>query len=190
MNIAQIPDDEPTLLLTECENEENIMLINEENVTPKLNKGDEGNANASNLWYLDNGASNHMSGQRSKFKELNEEIKGQVKFGDGSIVQIMGKGSVAVRCKAGGEQILREVYYIPSLRSNIISLGQLAEDGYKITLNGDFLWVRDGQGVLLMKVKRSTNRLYKIIFETGELKCLLSEKKKVKNGCGTQDMGM
>lgn len=84
-NMMQVPDDEPTLLLTERnEVEKNVMLINEAKVSPKINKG--AGEVISNLWYLDNGGSNHMTGQKSKFKELNEEIEGQVKFGDDSLV--------------------------------------------------------------------------------------------------------
>lgn len=110
-----------------------------------------------------------------KFKELNEDITGQVKFGDGSLVLIKGKGSISVKCKNGDERVLNDVYYIPSLCSNIISLGQMVNEGYKITINGEFLWVRDELGVLLMKVKRSMNRLYKFIIEIGGVNCLLSE---------------
>lgn len=61
-----------------------------------------------------------MSGQKSKFNELDETITGKVKFGDGSTVEIKGKGSVSLSCKNGEERLLREVYFIPSLRSNII----------------------------------------------------------------------
>lgn len=94
-----------------------------------------------------------MTGQRLKFKELDEKITGQVKFGVGSVVNIKGKGSIVFKCKTGEERILREVYYIPSLYNNIISLGQLSEEGNKVTLNGDLLWVHDKRGTLLMKVK-------------------------------------
>ncbi|KAL8098390.1 hypothetical protein AgCh_031228 [Apium graveolens] len=175
-NIVQFPDDEPALLLNECEEkEESIMLVNEEKVAPKLKKAADEKQVDSNLWYLDNGATNHMSGQHTKFKDLDEKITGRVKFGDGSMVHIKGKGSVIFKCKNGEERFLREVYYIPSLCNNIISLGQLAEEGNKVTLNGDLLWGHVKEGKLLMRVKRSMNRLYKIILESDEQQCLMSK---------------
>lgn len=61
-NLAQLQDDEPALFLTEWGKEK--LLINEEDVTPKIRKGDEVKGD-SNLWYLDNGASKHMTGHRS-----------------------------------------------------------------------------------------------------------------------------
>ena len=173
---VNIPDDEPTLLLAKYEgNKDTAMLINEEKVTPKLSSRDDSNTMVSNLWYLDNGASNHMTGQRSKFSVLDESVTGKVKFGDDSMVEIKGKGSIELQCKNGESRTLADVYYIPSLCNNIISLGQLSEEGYMITLSGVLLWVRDNKGVLIMKVKRSTNRLYKIILQNSEQKCLLAK---------------
>lgn len=174
-HIAQIPDDEPALLMIESEKDENIsMLINEEGIVPKLSQENKEKHVESNLWYLDNGASNHMTGQYSKFDKLDDKVTGQVKFGDGSMVEIKGKGSITLRCKNGESRTLKDVYYIPALRSNIISLGQLSEDGYKIVLKGENLWVYDTQNDLLMKVKRSLNRLYKLIIYSREDKCLMA----------------
>ena len=47
-----------------------------------------------NMWYLDNGASNHTIRERTKFKKLYEKQIRNVKFGDGSIVPIQSKGSI------------------------------------------------------------------------------------------------
>lgn len=98
------------------------VFLNEENVNPRL-RSERKKPYHTKVWYLDNGASNHMSGDQSKFQSLNESIKGSVKFGDGSRVQIEGKGTIVFQCKNGEKRKLREVYYIPRLCSNIISLG-------------------------------------------------------------------
>lgn len=155
--------------------EDELMLLNEKGIVPKLNKTVNDRQEESNVWYLDNGASNHMTGQISKFKELNKEITGLVRFGDGSTVTIKGRGSIVFRCKNGEEKVLHEVYYIPSLCSNIISIGQLAEEGNRVEIKGSFLRVYDIKENLLMKVQRSPNRLYKLLLESSTGNCLLSK---------------
>src|SRR5438876_912157 len=116
-----------------------------------------------------------MTGQRGKFREIDERVTGKVKFGDGSTVNIKGKGTVAFQCKNGEERTLKEVYYIPNLCNNIISLGQLSEAGNRVVLNGDYLWVYEDSDKLLMKVKRTENCLYKISLEESKASCLLTK---------------
>ncbi|KAJ0751979.1 putative retrotransposon gag domain-containing protein [Helianthus annuus] len=113
-------------------------------------------------WYLDNGASNHMTGNRAYFFELNERVTGKVKFGDGSCIDIRGKESVLLEGKTGEKRLLTDVYYIPSLQSNILSLGQATEGGCDIHMKRDLLTIHDDTGKLMMKVTRTKNRLYKI----------------------------
>ena len=104
-----------------------------------------------------------MTGDRAKFRELDKNVTYKVKFGDGSTVQIMGKGSILFGCRNGDQWLLQEVYYIPRLRSNIVSLGQLTETGHKVIMVEDALQVLDkSHARLLMKVRRTANRLYKI----------------------------
>lgn len=116
-----------------------------------------------------------MTGRKSKFRDLNENVTGHVKFGDGSTVKIEGKGTVAFKCKNGEERLLSEVYYIPSLHNNIISLGQMSECGNKVVLRGEYLWVYDKDNNMLIKVKKLSNRWYKIIIEEATATCLLTK---------------
>ncbi|XP_074360175.1 uncharacterized protein LOC141700272, partial [Apium graveolens] len=71
-NLTQITDDEPALLVAEFDKIDN-------------SRGTKLNTEEDNTWYLDNGASSHMTGHRGKFKDLDETVMGQVKFGDGSM---------------------------------------------------------------------------------------------------------
>ena len=52
-------------------------------------KGD--NERQENIWYLDTSASNHMCGRRDMFVELNESIRGNVSFGDGSKILVKAR---------------------------------------------------------------------------------------------------
>lgn len=87
--MEKLEDDEPALLLAKCDqNETSDVRLNEKQIAPsQMIKGHP----ESNIWYLDNGASSHITGSRSKFTKLNEEICGQVSFGDGSTVKVQGK---------------------------------------------------------------------------------------------------
>jgi hypothetical protein len=74
-------------------------------------------------WVLDTGATNHMTGSRHVFSELDSGVTGTVKFGDGSVVNIEGKGTVLFALRSGEHRRLDGVYYIPRLTTNIVSLG-------------------------------------------------------------------
>ncbi|KAK9076083.1 hypothetical protein SSX86_004416 [Deinandra increscens subsp. villosa] len=91
VHLTKEQEDEPSLFLSVCGEEEQrqMVLLNEEKINPTLLEASgEKNKDA---WYLDNGASNHMTGRKEAFAELNQEVKGSVRFGDGSKVHIQGK---------------------------------------------------------------------------------------------------
>ena len=149
-------------------------MLNEDKVWPELHQA-EYTSSPATTWYLDNGASNHMTGDKEKFQELDESITGKVKFGDGRLVEIKGKGSILFCCKNGDEWRLEEVYYIPNLCSNMVSLGQLTETGHKVIMDVDKLEVFAKSPLrLIMNVRRSQNHLYKIKLQLAHPTCFLS----------------
>ncbi|KAH9670830.1 hypothetical protein KPL70_017126 [Citrus sinensis] len=125
-----------------------------------------------NTWYLDTGASNHMSGNRSMFIQLSESVNGSVAFGDDSKVPVKGRGNILFHVKDGSHQIISNVYYVPNMKSNILSLGQLLEKGYDIHLKDYSLFLRDDKGNLITKVKMSKNRMFPLNIQNDVAKCL------------------
>ncbi|GJX16863.1 zinc finger, CCHC-type containing protein [Tanacetum coccineum] len=163
-------DLEPTLLMVILEDEEQKVSLHEEDVGYK-------ETNMDSLWYLDNGASNHMTGVRKHFKELDEKVSGKVRFRDDSYIEIKGKGSILIECDDKKQRIISSVYYIPDLKSNLLSLGQFTKIGCKVVMEDDELRLYDMDNKIFMKVTRQRNRLYKANMRIGTPVCLLANLK-------------
>jgi transposase InsO family protein len=124
------------------------------------------------VWYLDSGATNHMCGERSAFSNLDSNIKGTVSFGDGSVAKIEGRGTILFASKDGSHRPLTGVYFIPRLTNNIISLGQLDEAGCDICICHGLLKIHDDNRRLLVKVPRTSSRLYILKLQLATPVCL------------------
>jgi hypothetical protein len=123
-------------------------------------------------WVLDTGATNHMTGSPSAFAHLDTNVIGMVRFGDGSVVEIEGRGSIIFVLKNGEHRTLAGVYYIPRLVANIVSLGQMEEAEYHIDLYDGALRIYDEARDLLTKVPRGNTRLYILELVIGRPVCL------------------
>jgi hypothetical protein len=87
------------------------------------------------MWYLDTGCSNHMCGEKETFSSLDESFRSSVKFGDNSKISVMGKGKVTIQTKGNSTHIIANVLFVPNLKTNLLSVGQLQEKGYEIFLS-------------------------------------------------------
>jgi hypothetical protein len=94
-----------------------------------------GNRSTSETWYIDSGATSHMTGYKSSFQEGSYEQNryGNVQYGDGSIGRIIGRGTV----NASGI-ILQNVLHVEGMKTQLISLSCLLKSGRKavLTKNG------------------------------------------------------
>lgn len=140
-----------------------VVYLNDQNCVPEK---DETCMDAEDIWYLDNGASNHMTGDQRYFSEIDKLVMGKVRFGDDSRIDIKGKGTISFIDMNGEARKMNDVYFIPDLRRNIISLGQATESGCDIRLRGNHLTMHDKHGKLLIQANKSKNRLYKVVWES------------------------
>ena len=79
------------------------------------------------LWVLDSGASHHMSPDLSSFVSLSHYSSVSVLTADGTPMPLAGCGSIVTPCLS-----LPDVYYIPKLTINLVSVSQLCESGYLV----------------------------------------------------------
>ena len=89
----------------------------------------------------------------------------------------MKRDRYCLKLKQEKQRLLTDIYYIPDLRSNILSLGHATKQGCDVRMRDNYLTLRDPNGRLLTKVLRSPNRLYKISLKVGKPVCLLTKLK-------------
>ncbi|KAM0853640.1 hypothetical protein ACQ4PT_050938 [Festuca glaucescens] len=181
-HVAQAGEEEPALFMAHASIELSpaapaaaaLLHLDEPKAHALL--GDGSGNDKTGGWCLDTGATHHMTGRREFFAELDSDVRGSVKFGDASAVEIKGVGSVIFAAKTGEHRLLTGVYYIPALRNSIISLGQLDENGSRVLIESGVLRIWDRHRRLLAKVTRGTNRLYVLDVQVAQPLCLAARR--------------
>jgi len=111
------------------------------------------------VWFLDSGCSNHMSGNEEWFTDLNKNFKNTVKLGNDSRLTVTGKGNVRMKVN-GVTQVITDVYYVPELKSNLLSVGQIQEKGLTILIKDNVCKVFHSRRGLIMQSEMSGNRMF------------------------------
>lgn len=119
--------------------------------------------NGEEVWYLDSGCSNHMCGNKESFISLDSSFRHHVKLGDDRRIQVKGKGNLRLEIN-DISQVISSVYYVPGLRNNLLSVGQLQQKGLRIIIDDDEceVWHKQ-QKRLLMHSMMTANRMFMIV---------------------------
>src|ERR1044072_5970279 len=124
-------------------------------------------------WYLDSGCSRHMTGERHMFQELELKAGGVVRFGGNQKGKIIGSGTIGY----GKSPSIKSVLLVEGLMHNLLSISQLADNGYDVLFNQKSCEVvSQKDGSILFNGKRKNN-IYKISISDlvkQNAKCLLS----------------
>ena len=124
----------------------------------KINNGPKGTSSA---WYIDSGATSHMTFNKSLFKSLTSVQPFDVGMGDNSAVKAVGHGTVHVDIIVNGKTkkcLLQNVAYVPDLRYNLISVSTLERMGMTIEFGNSVCNIRKGHKTVAQGSRK--NSLY------------------------------
>ncbi|KAM1032295.1 hypothetical protein ACFX2I_035891 [Malus domestica] len=112
-------------------------------------------------WYIDSGCSNHMTGNVDLLVDMKTNVAGKVQMPTGVLVNVAGMGSLEIETNRG-KKYIREVMYLPGLKENLLSVGQMDEHGYYLVFGGHMCTVFDGPSLesQIIRVKMKENRCY------------------------------
>ncbi|GJT67281.1 integrase, catalytic region, zinc finger, CCHC-type containing protein [Tanacetum coccineum] len=119
-----------------------------------------------------------MMGNRLKLKNFMEKFIGTVRFGNDHVGAIMGYGDYMI-----GDSVISRVYYVEGLGHNLFSVGQFCDSDIEVAFRKHLCFVRNMDGVDLLKGCRSIN-LYTISVDEmlrSSPICLLSKASKRKS---------
>ena len=114
------------------------------------------------VWYVDMGASNHMTSFGEWFREMKDsETPGYVETGDDTTHPIAHIGKVPLSMQNGKMKYLHDVLHVPNITKNLVSVGQMIEQGLQVRFNPDGWYVEDYKDDCKMVAKgKRVGRMY------------------------------
>jgi len=94
-------------------------------------------------WYLDSGCSNHMTAHREWLTNFDASKKTSIKLADNRKLASEGSGNIMMRSNFRGKVITEDVFYDPEMKRNLMSIGQLVEKGFSVSMEGESLKLFD-----------------------------------------------
>ena len=126
---------------------------------------------SSDLWLLDSGCSNHMTGNKSLFSSLDSSVVMDIKLGDDFLVPAKGKGTILVLTKQNEKMSIHEVFYVAHLTVNLISIGQLLQNKYDVRFHDTYCTIYDKPPSkrLIAKVEMTKNKIFPLSLRSANL---------------------
>lgn len=121
-------------------------------------------AKRSDAWFIDSGCSNHMCGNQGMFTSLDTTFTHTVKLGNNTRMKVTGKGVVKLMLN-GVCYVFGNVYCVPDLKNNLLSVGQLQEKGVAVLFKDGVCSVFHPQKGKMAESFMSANRMFVLLAE-------------------------
>ena len=88
------------------------------------------------VWYLDSGASFHMTGDKELFIELEDkDLQMHIEMGDDGRYSATGIGTITFERESGNPFLLKNFMHVPGLKKNLVSVAMLEDKGYDVVFS-------------------------------------------------------
>src|SRR6266849_2070817 len=101
---------------------------------------------------LNSGASNHISPERSDFKTLQPIIPHPIQGFNGFSTSAIGISDIDLCIGSGHKLLLRDVLFVPSCSTRLVSVSSLTRDGYSlVTFGPKDCWITDKANKIIVR---------------------------------------
>ena len=111
----------------------------------------------SESWLIDNGCTNHMTQDKDLFRELRNTNTLTVRIGNDQYITLEGKRTIAIS-SCSGTKLISDVLYVFEIDQNLLSVGQLIENDYKVVFEDKSCLIKDvvSQDIFRVKMRRKS----------------------------------
>ena len=105
------------------------------------------------VWYLNSGASFHMTGDKELFSDLEEkDLQMHIEMGNDGRYSATGIGTITFERESGNPFLLKDVMHVPGLKKNLVSVAMLEDKGYDVVFS-------EGKSFLRHKTTSQTKKI-------------------------------
>lgn len=104
--------------------------------------------------------------------DFNESKKNKVKHAYNSSLQAEGTDDIVIQRRNKTKTIIKDILYVPEMKCNLLSVGQLIEKGFLVVMKDEALKLLDTHNSLVLKSPMSKNRTFKTMINSMEVQCL------------------
>ena len=125
-------------------------------------------------WWIDTGATRHISGDRNAFRTY--ELVGDDKvlyMGNSSSAKVVGKGTVELKFTSGKIVTLMDVLHVPEIRKNLVSGTLLLKHGFRMIFEAD-KFILSKNGIFVGK-GYATNGMFKLNIDNENISAYIVE---------------
>ncbi|XP_019432642.1 PREDICTED: uncharacterized protein LOC109339630 [Lupinus angustifolius] len=122
-------------------------------------------------WYLDSGCSNHMTSHKELLADFDLSRKNNVKFVDDSTLNVDGTSDVVILRNNGSNALIFDVLFIPGLKCNLLSIGQLVQKGFTSIMKDGQCELFDVEKRLILRSILTKSRTFEVNITTAKVQC-------------------
>lgn len=126
----------------------------------------------SQVWYLDTCCNNHMTGRRDWLINFYASKKTSIKMANKKSITAKWIGHVVIQRNDGKIYVIKNVFLVPDMQCNLLSVGKLVRKGFSTLIKADYLKLFDHKRSMILKSCLSRNRTFKVCIQNSELRCL------------------
>jgi hypothetical protein len=115
------------------------------------------------VWYLDSGASFHMTGDKDLFSDLEEkDLKMHIEMGNDGRYNVTRIGNITFKRDSAKPFQLKDIMHVPGLRKNLVLVAMLEDRGYDVFFSTRKSFLRHKTMGKVKKIGIRVKNLYKM----------------------------